>query len=106
MDVSYPGFFDCAPNILAPPNSRDLIYNCPGHIRKYLKFMQKYLKDHNLIERAGKMAEEKCDDEFAERFDKDFTAGMNAAEARCKNFKRSPWSRPLHDAMLTKEIIK
>ena len=106
MDLSYPGFFDRAPNTLAPPALRDLIYDCPGHIRKYLTFLKKYLSDHNLLERAAKMAEEYRDDAFAERFDRDFTAGLLAAEARCKNFKRSPWSKPLHEAMLTKEIIK
>ena len=74
MDLSYPGFFDRAPNILAPPALRDLIYDCPSHIRKYLS-------DHNLPKRAAKMAEGHRDDDHAERFDRDFTAGLLAAEA-------------------------
>ena len=64
------------------------------------------MKDHNMIEGANKMLAECRDDEHAEKFDRDLTIGLLAAEARCKNFKRSPWSRVLHDAMIKKEIIK
>ena len=37
-DVSYPGFFDLSPNVLAPPSQRGLIYNRTKHVRKYLSW--------------------------------------------------------------------
>ena len=106
MDVSYPGFFDRAPNVLAPPSRRNLIFDCPRHVRLYLGFMDQYMGDHNLIDRANQMADDARDDEFAEAFDKDFTAGLLAADRRCKSFHRSPWSQELHVAMTTRHIYQ
>ena len=106
MDMSYPGFFDRAPNILAAPSCRNLIYDCPRHVRRYLQYMDKYIKDHNLIERAHSMAQDDRDDKSAETFDRDFTIGLLAADRCCKSFKRSPWSPELHIAMTTRHIYQ
>ena len=59
-----------------------------------------------MIERANNMTKERRNDEYAEKFDRDLTIELLSAEARGKNYKQSPWSRTLHDAMVTKEIIK
>jgi exonuclease III len=104
MDISYPGFFDRAPNVLAPLTRRHLIYNCVRHVRKYLEYMEKYLYDHNMIERASQMLELPRDDAYAVAYDTDFTRGLLAADDHCRNFRRSPWSRRLHEAMTTKFI--
>ena len=37
---------------------------------------------------------------------KDFTAGLLAADRRCKSFHRSPWSQELHVAMTTRHIYQ
>ena len=52
MDISYPGFFDRSPNILAPLNCCNLICSCVRYVRKYLKFMEKHFFDHNLVDRG------------------------------------------------------
>ena len=105
VDFSYPGFFNLAPNVLVPPCRRNLIYNCPRQIRRYLTLMDKYLVDHNMIERAQQLATHDRDDKFAEKFDHDMTIGLLAAESACKNFHRSPWSIQLHSAMTKKYIL-
>ena len=104
LDMSYPGFFDRAPNTLAPPSRRNLIYDCPRHVRNYLRYLDKYMKDHNLVDRAIRLSTDNRDDAFAEAFDRDFTKGLLAADNSCRNFQRSPWSRTLHDAMTEKYI--
>ena len=104
LDMSYPGFFDRSPNILSPPSRRNLIYNCPRQVRKYLEYMAKYIEDHKLLERAGQIATETRSDSAAESFDHDFTIGLLAADIQCKSFRRSPWSRKLHEAMTAKHI--
>ena len=52
------------------------------------------------------MADEDRDDALAEAFDRDFTAGLLAADRRCKSFNRSPWSQELHVAMTTRYIYQ
>jgi hypothetical protein len=51
VDFSYPGFFDRAPNKLAKLHTRDLIFDCPQHKRKYLLATAEYFKDHKIKER-------------------------------------------------------
>jgi exonuclease III len=104
MDLSYPGFFDRSPTVLAPLSRRNLIYNCVGHVRKYLLYLEKYMSDHNLVDRARQMLTDSRDDDFAVSFDQDFTRGLLAADEHCKNFRRSPWSKTLHEAMTIKFI--
>ena len=60
--------------------------------------------DHNTMKRAQAMGESPQDDTAAVAFDLDFTQGLLAADAHCKNFKRSRWSPKLHEAMTTKFI--
>jgi hypothetical protein len=36
VDFAMPGFSDRAPNELAKLQTRDLIFDCPRHVRKYL----------------------------------------------------------------------
>ena len=67
--------------------------------------MDKYLVDHNLIERAQLLTSGDQDDSQAEKFDQDLTIGLLAADNSCRNFHRSPWSHQLHVAMTKKYIL-
>jgi exonuclease III len=106
VDFSLPGFFDRAPNLLVPAKSRDLIYDCPRHVRKYLLFMATYLKDHNIEDRLQELLQGPRNDTAAEAIDRDITKGMLAAEATCKSTNRAPWSKALHEAMNRLYILK
>ena len=105
MDISYPGIFDRSPNILAPLSRRGFIYDCTRHVQKYLKFMDQYLKDHNLPTRIQHTLEDSRDDAAAESIDRDLTAGFLAVDRLCRSTPRSPWSPALHQAITTKYII-
>jgi exonuclease III len=106
VDFSYPGFFDRAPNMLAQLHTRDLIYDCPRHVRAYLLATATYFKDHNIEERLIALSQGPRDDETAEAIDRDITRGMLAAEAKCKSTTRAPWSKALHDATTKLYILK
>jgi hypothetical protein len=106
VDFSLPGFFDRAPNILVPAKSRDLIYDCPRHVRKYLLFMATYIKDHKIEDRLQELLQGPRNDTAAEAIDRDITKGMLAAEATCKSTNRAPWSKALHEAMNRLYILK
>ena len=64
--------------------------------------MDKYLVDHNMIERAQLLATGDQDDAQAAKFDRDLTTGLQAMDNSCRNFHRSPWSLQLHAAMTKK----
>ena len=85
MDLSYPGFFDRAPNVLVPLGRRNLIFDCTCHVQKYLLFMEIYLFDHNLTNRAEQMNSDARNDEAAIAYDRDFTRGLLAADDHCKS---------------------
>ena len=76
----------------------------PGSYYPGFRSFSQYMYDHNIIKRAQAMGESPRDDTAAVAFDLDFTQGLLAADAHCKNFKRSPWSPELHEAMTTKFI--
>jgi hypothetical protein len=105
LDLLFPGLFDRSPVPLAPIHKRNVIYNCPSHVVKYLSFWDRYIKDHSLLKRSGDLLKGERDDEAAITFDKDVTAGLLAADNQCKNFNRSPWSPTLHAAVNTKFIL-
>ena len=106
VDFALPGFFDRAPNVLTKQCTRDLIYDCPRHVRQYLLSSSKYIQDHNLPARmAALLAGDRADDE-AESIDRDITRAMLAAEATCKSNIRAPWSKALHVAMNKLYILK
>jgi hypothetical protein len=106
VDFSYPGFFDRAPNTLAKLHTRDLIYDCPRHVRKYLLATAEYFKDHKIEERLIKLSQGPRDDDRAESIDRDITRGMLAAEAQCKSTHRAPWSKALHESTTRLHILK
>ena len=106
VDFSMPGFFDRAPNILAKLRSRDLIYNCPRHIRLYLSKTAEYFLQHNIPSRVKTLLQGDRDDPKAEALDRDITRAMLFAEAACKSTHRYPWSADLHSAMNKLYILK
>lgn len=106
IDFSIPGFFDRAPNVLAKLNSRDLIFDCPSHVRKYLKHTADYFRDHHIEERLIELSQGPRDDDEAESINRDITRGMLFAEATCKSTPRAPWSKALHEVMNRLYILK
>ena len=106
VDFSLPGFFDRAPNTLAKLHTRDLIYDCPRHVRQYLLKTATYFREHDILFRLNELLEGERDDEEAEAIDRDITRAMLAAEAKCKSTNRQPWSRDLHQAMNRLYILK
>ena len=48
VDFALPGFFDRSPNALATPCTRDLIYDCPRHVKQYLITTAKYFDTHKV----------------------------------------------------------
>jgi hypothetical protein len=106
VDFLYPGCFDRAPNILAKLHTRDLIYDCPQHVRKYLLATAEYFKDHRIEERLIELSQGPRDDNRAKALDRDITRGMLAAEAKCKSTHRAPWSQALHEATTRLHILK
>jgi hypothetical protein len=85
VDFALPGFFDCAPNVLAKLSTRDLIYDCPQHVKKYLLQASKYLGLHDIPFRMEELLSGERDDAAAEAIDQDITRSMLAAEATCKS---------------------
>ena len=106
VDFSMPGFFNRAPNILTKLQTRDLIYDCPRHIRLYLQKSAEYFIQHNIQERLQLLLDSDRDDEKAEALDRDITRGMLAAEATCHSRNRHPWSLALHHAMTKLYLLK
>lgn len=106
VDFSCPGFFDRSPNTLAKLHTRDLIYDCPRHVRKYLETTADYFKQHRVEERLIALLQGARNDEAAEGIDRDVTRGMLAAEAQCKSTTRAPWSKALHEATTRLYILK
>jgi hypothetical protein len=104
LDLAYPGIFDRAPNIMAPPTRRNLRYDCPKHVLQYLEYMSKYISDHSLVTRAIQLQPSR-NDQLAETLDRDITIGLLAADHHCKNYKQSPWSTNLHNTMTKKYIL-
>ena len=106
VDFALPGFFDRAPNVLAKMSTRDLIFDCPRHVKKYLIETSTYMGLHKIPERMeALMAGERNDDE-AEAIDRDMTRSMLAAEAKCKSTIRQPWSQALHEVMNHLFVLK
>jgi zinc-binding in reverse transcriptase/Endonuclease/Exonuclease/phosphatase family len=106
VDFSYPGFFDRAPNELQKLHNRDLIYDCPRHVRLYLQETALYFKKHRVEERLIDLAQGSRDDAKAEALDRDITRGMLAAESTCKSTPRAPWSKALHKVLNQLFIMK
>jgi hypothetical protein len=106
VDFAMPGFFDRAPNELAKLHTRDLIFDCPRHVRKYLLEMSTYLRLHKIPERTEKLLEGGRDDDRAEAIDCDITRAMLAAEKSCKSTAREPWSKALHEVMNRLFVLK
>jgi hypothetical protein len=98
VDFLYPGFFDRASNTLAKLHTRDLIYDCPQHVRKYLLATAEYFKDHKIEEQLIELSQGPQDNNRAESIDRDITRGMLAAEAQCKSTHHAPWSKVLHES--------
>ena len=106
VDFSLPGFFDRAPNALAKLHTRDLIYDCPRHVRQYLLKTSSYFREHDILFRLNELMTGARDDAEAEAIDRDITRAMLTAEATCKSNNRQPWSRDLHQAMNHLYILK
>ena len=106
VDFAVPGFFDRAPNILVKLNTRDLIYDCPRHVKQYLIATSQYFKAHKLQDRMDKLLTGNRNDDSAEAIDRDITRAMLAAEDTCKSNIRAPWSRALHEVMNRLYILK
>jgi hypothetical protein len=101
-----PGFFDRAPKELAKMQTRDLIYDCPRHVWKYLLAMSTYLGLCKIPERMAKLMEGGQDDDMAEAIDRVITRAMLAAEQTCKSTIREPWSKALHEVMNRLFVLK
>jgi hypothetical protein len=80
VDFSCPFFFDRAPNVMAKLHTRDLIYDCPPHVRIYLEATAEYYKEHKVEKRLIDLSQSTQDDEKAESIDRDITRGMLAAQ--------------------------
>ena len=106
VDFALPGFFDRAPNELAKMSSRDIIYDCPRHVRQYLLESATYSAQHKLIDRMNALLNSTRDDNTAEALDRDITRSMLAAERKCKSNIRAPWSMDLHKVMNRLYILK
>ena len=106
VDFSMPGFFDRAPNALAKLQTRDLIYDCPRHIKLYLSKTADYFRQHNIPSRVKTLLNGDRDDQVAEALDRDITRAMLSAEAACKSAIRYPWSKALHLAMNKLYVLK
>jgi hypothetical protein len=78
---------------MAKLHTRDLIYDCPRHVRKYLEATAEYYTEHKVEERLIDLSQSTRDDKKAESIDRDITRGMLAAKARCKSTTRAPWSK-------------
>ena len=106
VDFALPGFFDRAPNVLAKQHTRDLIYDCPRHVRQYLLASSKYLQEHQIPERLEDLLTGDRNDTVADSIDRDITRSMLAAEKTCKSNIRAPWSKALHLVMNKLYILK
>jgi hypothetical protein len=106
VDFALPGFFDQACNELVKHPSRDLIFDCPRHVKQYLLEMSKYMESHKIVRRLHILTAGNRNDALAESIDKDITRSMLAAEATCKSTARAPWSKALHEAMNKLFILK
>jgi hypothetical protein len=91
---------------MAKLHTRDLIFDCPHHVRKYLEATTEYYKEHKVEERLISLSQSTQDDKKAEAIDRDITCGMVAAEARCKSTTHGPWSKALHEATTHLYILK
>jgi hypothetical protein len=106
VDFSYQFFFDRAPNTLAKLHTRDFIYDCPRHVRKYLLATAEYFKDHMIEDQLIELSQGPRDNNKAEAIVRDITRGMMAAEAKCKSTHRAPLSKALHEATTRLHILK
>jgi hypothetical protein len=106
VDFVMPGFFDRAPNELAKMQARDLIFDCPRHVRKNLLVMSTCIGLHKIPERMSKLKEGGRHDDMAEAIDRDITRAMLAAEQTCKSTNREPWSKALHEVMNRLFVLK
>ncbi len=106
VDFALPGFFDRAPNAMVTAASRDLIYDCPRHVKQYLLSCSQYHDAHDMPARMEKLLAGDRDDDAAEALDRDITRSMLAAEAKCKSNIRDPWSKALHEVMNRLYILK
>ena len=105
VDFSLPGFFDRAPNVMARPHQRNLIYESPRHVRLYLEKMHAYFEQHDIMYRLKRLFKYGRDDADAETIDRDITQSMLSADLACKSQPCSPWSQELHQAMTTLHIL-
>lgn len=106
VDFALPGFFDRSPNVLAKSSNRDLIFDCPRHVKKYLLQTAHYFNLHKIPARMEALLQGRQDDDAAEALDRDITRSMLAAEATCKSTEREPWSRDLHEVMSRLYVLK
>ena len=77
----------------------------PGNIQKYIKALFSYIEDHKLIGKALLLLNY-FSSEGAEKIDEIFTAGMLAAEKRCRISYRLPWDAETHKVMISENIVK
>ena len=68
-----------------------MIYDSPHHARQYLAYMDKYISDHDLLQRSQLLLQGPRNDDAAIALDKDFTIGLLTGEKACKRHNRSPF---------------
>ena len=107
VDLSLRGLFDRQLPSLFSPSMRHIRGNDPRNIRKYIIAFFNYIETHKLLLKAVELQHaSNFDPKKAEQLDKLITAGMLAAERKCRIFYRLPWDKETHEVIMSKNIVK
>ena len=79
----------------------------PRNIRKYILAFFDYIETHKLLLKAVELQHaSNFDPKKAEQLDELITAGMLAAERKCRIFYHLPWDKETHEVLMSKNIVK
>ena len=106
-DFSLKGLFDRQLPKLLSNMLRGIKGNSPVNITKYIKFLFKYIGDHNIIRKAKELAySANFDEAKANKLDQVITEGMFAAEKECRQTYRLPWDKATYYAVTKLNILR
>ena len=106
-DFSITGLFDQRLPKLCSNMLRGIKGNSPVNITKYIKFLFKYIGDHNIIKQAKELMHSVYfNEEKANKLDQIITEGILVAEKECKHTYRLPWNKVTHYTMSKLNILR
>ena len=100
LDLSVPGLFGRDIPTICTPSQRCIRGDQPSNITKYIKFLGKYIEDHNLERKALELLKQPGFTHKAVNvLDDIITAAILAAQQKCSTNYRILWCEETHEIM-------